>query len=237
MEELKHSLQAAPDNTLEPVLTKWEIMPASGQRFEEAVLQAVEAQPKRILDVIDWIRLFRGRLQGRTRLGFARLAGREETKAIVDKVKMVGAELLALHLYSGPSFVVYNSICRKFPEKILDLLKGDKTVSDNTMSTTIFCMTSGLLKLSRKTQLPEKGLVYRGLGKMLLPQQFWVPEGDPAWRGGVEKAFMSTTADRSVAMSYANGKGTVVEISVGRTQMGGDISTFSMVNISKEVLS
>ena len=150
---------------------------------------------------------------------------------------MVNAELLALHLYSGPSFVVYNSICRKFPQKILDLLKGDKTVSDNTMSTTIFCMTSGLLKLSRKTQLPEKGLVYRGLGKMLLPQQFWVPEGDPAWRGGVEKAFISTSADRSVAMSYANGKGIVVEISVGRTQMGGDISPFSMVNMSKEYVS
>jgi hypothetical protein len=67
------------------------------------------------------------------------------------------------------------------------------------------------------------------LGRMLLPPQFWVPHGDPAWRGGVERAFMSTTADKSVALFYANGKGTVVEIDVGRIQIGGDVSFLSMV--------
>ncbi len=64
---------------------------------------------------------------------------------------------------------------------------------------------------------------------MLLPAQFWVAHGEPAWRGGVERAFMSTTADKSVALFYANGKGTVVEISVGRIQIGGDVSFLSMV--------
>jgi hypothetical protein len=64
---------------------------------------------------------------------------------------------------------------------------------------------------------------------MLLPAQFWVAHGEPAWRGGVEKAFMSTTADKSVALFYAKGKGTVVEISVGRIQIGGDVSFLSMV--------
>ena len=71
--------------------------------------------------------------------------------------------------------------------------------------------------------------VYRGLGKMLLPPQFWVPHGSPAWRGGVERAFMSTTADKGVALFYANGRGTVVEISVGRIQIGGDVTFLSMV--------
>jgi hypothetical protein len=64
---------------------------------------------------------------------------------------------------------------------------------------------------------------------MLLPYQFWVPHGNPAWCGGVERAIMSTTADKSVALYYANGRGTVVEISVGRVQIGGDLSCFSMV--------
>ena len=72
--------------------------------------------------------------------------------------------------------------------------------------------------------------VYRGLGRMLLPRAFWVPHGDPAWRGGVERAFMSPTADKDVALFYANGKGTVVEISVGRVQIGGDVSFLSMVH-------
>jgi hypothetical protein len=76
---------------------------------------------------------------------------------------------------------------------------------------------------------PPHSKVYRGLGRMLLPPQFWVPHGNPAWRGGVERAFMSTTADRSVALFYAKGRGTVVEISVGRVQIGGDVSFLSMV--------
>jgi hypothetical protein len=71
---------------------------------------------------------------------------------------------------------------------------------------------------------------------MLLPEQFWVPHGSPAWRGGVEKAFMSTTADKGVALYYANGRGTVVEISVGRTQMGGDTTFLSMVPLTPHPL-
>jgi hypothetical protein len=63
----------------------------------------------------------------------------------------------------------------------------------------------------------------------LLPSQFWVPHGNPPWRGGIERALMSTTADKSVALHYANGKGTVVEIDVGRIQIGGDVSFLSMV--------
>jgi hypothetical protein len=76
---------------------------------------------------------------------------------------------------------------------------------------------------------PAPRKVYRGLGKMLLPPQFWVPHGNPAWRGGVEKAFLSTTADKEVALQYANGKGTIVEISVGRIHFCGDVSFLSMV--------
>ena len=64
---------------------------------------------------------------------------------------------------------------------------------------------------------------------MLLPRQFWVAHGRPAWRGGVERAFMSTTTDKDVALFYANGRGTVVEIRVGRIQTGGDVSWLSMV--------
>ena len=62
-----------------------------------------------------------------------------------------------------------------------------------------------------------------------MPSEFWVPQGDPSWCGGVERALMSTTADMAVAFHYANGKGTVVEIDVGRIQTGGDVSFLSMV--------
>ena len=122
-----------------------------------------------------------------------------------------------------------NAICRNFPPKMMDLLQADSAAQRNTLCTTLFCISSGLKKLGRHTELPENRVVYRGLGKMLLPQQFWVPHGSPAWRGGVERAFLSTTADKNVALFYANGRGTVVEISIGRIQIGGDVSFLSMV--------
>ncbi len=67
---------------------------------------------------------------------------------------------------------------------------------------------------------------------MLLPAQFWGPHGSPPWQGGVERALMSTTADKAVALHYANGKGTVVEIDVGRIQIGGEVAFLSMVSPS-----
>ncbi len=72
---------------------------------------------------------------------------------------------------------------------------------------------------------------------MLLPHEFWVPHGLLPWRGGVERALMSTTAEKAVALHYANGKGTVVEIDVGRIQIGGDVSFLSMVSTSNLLCS
>ena len=123
-----------------------------------------------------------------------------------------------------------NAICRNFPQAMLQVLQGaGGTEQRNTLATLLFCISSGIKKLGQFARLPANGKVYRGLGTMLLPSQFWVPHGTPEWRGGVERAFMSTTADKSVALFYANGRGTVVEISVGRIQIGGDVSFLSMV--------
>ena len=49
-----------------------------------------------------------------------------------------------------------------------------------------------------------------------------MPTGKAEWKGGVERAIMSTTTDKEVAVFYSSGKGIVAEISVGRIQMGGD---------------
>jgi hypothetical protein len=129
-----------------------------------------------------------------------------------------------------------NAICRNFPPAMLKLLEGNivsgGTEQRNTLATLLFCIASGIKKLGQFAQLPANNKVYRGLGSMLLPSEFWVPHGMPEWRGGVEQAFMSTTADKSVALFYANGRGTVVEISVGRIQIGGDVSFVSMVSSS-----
>jgi hypothetical protein len=173
-----------------------------------------------------WVGLFRGRIQGRTRLGRRKLVQREKDK--VRLYKLTDGEVLALHIYTGPGFVPINALCRNFcRQNSLAILQG------NTLSTTLFCISSGIKKLGQHTLLPASRRVYRGLGTMVLPQQFWVPHGSPPWLGGVERAFMSTTADKAVAMFYANGRGTVAEISVGRIQIGGDVSFLSMVHYAR----
>jgi hypothetical protein len=134
--------------------------------------------------------------------------------------------------------MAYNGIYRKFPASMMELLKGDDaTTPDNTMATTLFCLSSALMKLGRHTKLPEDCKVYRGMGAIHLPSQFWVPTGNPEWKGGVERAIMSTTTDKEVAVFYSSGKGIVAEISVGRVQMGGDMGWISMVGNLLDLLS
>ena len=226
--DFRAALERAPDSELAAVLRAWSSPPgASRQERIDLACQALDSE-KRWKEVEGWVGLFHGRIQGRTRLGLKGLMLREKVK--IKQYGLVAGEVLALYLYTGPEFVPMNGICRNFPQNILTLLLGEGTTPRNTLCTTLFCITSGIKKLGRHTDLPEDRKVYRGLGRMLLPSQFWVPYGSPAWRGGVERAFMSTTADKSVAMFYANGRGTVVEISVGRIQIGGDVSFLSMVS-------
>ncbi len=149
----------------------------------------------------------------------------------IHQYRLEVSEVLAAYLYTGPCFMPYNGVYRKYPPSIVDLLKGDNATGtpNNTLSTTLYCISSSLIKISRKTELPTGGKVYRGFGSMTLPSNFWVPTGNPAWKGGVERAIMSTTTEKEVAVFYSSGKGTVAEISVGRIQLGGEMSWISMV--------
>jgi hypothetical protein len=231
--ELRADFAASLDNADEPqldaILQEWntDSVGSAGERLPKRSL-AIRAlvSVKQWRRVERWVGLFRGRIQGRTRLGRRKLVQREKDK--VRLYKLTDGEVLALHIYTGPGFVPINALCRNFcRQNSLAILQG------NTLSTTLFCISSGIKKLGQHTLLPASRRVYRGLGTMVLPQQFWVPHGSPPWLGGVERAFMSTTADKAVAMFYANGRGTVAEISVGRIQIGGDVSFLSMVHYAR----
>ena len=58
----------------------------------------------------------------------------------------------------------------------------------------------------------------------VLPKEFW-EENKFGVRGGIESAFMSTTLDEEVALSYAagGGAGFVLEIQQGMVDRGADI--------------
>jgi hypothetical protein len=90
-----------------------------------------------------------------------------EVKERVTEAGLVKTEAIGLRLYSGPMFVLYNAVLRGFPAKDVACLKG------NRYETTIFMIVSGITKLSKISAVPKNRLVYRGLGGMLLPDQFW----------------------------------------------------------------
>ena len=82
------------------------------------------------------------------------------------------AEVIGLRLYTGPLFVLYNAVLRGFPDKDVALLL-DKEGRENRYETTIFVIASGVTKLSKLTDIPVGRKVFRGLGGMVLPRQFW----------------------------------------------------------------
>ena len=92
----------------------------------------------------------------------------------------------------------------------------------NLYTTTLHAINSAIIKLGKLT---EAKTVYRGIGGKALPKEFW-EKNRFGVRGGVEPAFMSTTLNREVAMTYASGSdvGIVLAIRQGMVNRGADIS-------------
>ena len=95
----------------------------------------------------------------------------------------------------------------------------------NIYATTLHAVNSAVIKLGKLTKAET---VYRGIGGKALPPEFWKVNRFGV-RGGVEPAFMSTTLNREVAMTYASGSGVgiVLAIRQGMVNRGADISWLS----------
>ena len=131
-------------------------------------------------EVANWVGVYRQRIKGRRRLNMGIYDPLLAKKW--QEYGLQAGEALAAYLYTGPCFMPYNCIYRHYPLSMVDLLKGDATdqTPPNTLSTTLCSISSALQKLARYAELPENGKVYRGLGSMALPSQFWIPKGIPA---------------------------------------------------------
>ena len=134
-------------------------------------------------------------------------------------------------------FVVYNGILRRFPKELYDVFAE----SDNRFSTTIFVLVSAVQKLSRCMNIPAGMMLYRGLGGTLeLPDSFTTAD-ENGCKGYCEFGFMSTTADRKVAVQYSGVKdkkpqASIMEIRPNAVDRGADISDFSQYPGEKEFL-
>ena len=50
-----------------------------------------------------------------------------------------------------------NGICRSYPPAVVKLLEGDGMTPANKLCTTLFCISSGLKKISQTTPEPKNG--------------------------------------------------------------------------------
>mmetsp|Transcript_52922 Transcript_52922/g.139376 ORF Transcript_52922/g.139376 Transcript_52922/m.139376 type:complete len:1187 (+) Transcript_52922:93-3653(+) len=90
----------------------------------------------------------------------------------VKRAALQIAEVISMRLYTGPMFVLYNAVLRGFPAREVECL-CDEAGNVNKYETTIFCITSGITKLAKISDVPQNRKLYRGLGGMVLPDQFW----------------------------------------------------------------
>ena len=160
-----------------------------------------------------------------------KLDARNEQLEDIDIGKLCMQEFHAARLYTGPMFMKYNAVLRGLGEK--GLPNSGKALEDRMTElcvdsryvTTLHCINSAIVKLSH---LAKPQTVYRGLSGRVLPSEFWRGQG----HGGVEFAFMSTTADREVAMQYAKAESEkaasfVMEVKTNTFDRGADFSWLS----------
>jgi ankyrin repeat protein len=162
-------------------------------------------------------------------------------KPLSKIAKLTREEMIAIVMYTGPAFVIYNAVLRRFPADMYNVFKD----ANNLFSTTIFVLVSAVNKLSRCMNIPPGTLLYRGLGGTLeFPDSF--TRGDttcatPNALGFLEFGFMSTSADKSVAVQYSGvkegkPKAGILQILPNTVDRGADISEFSQYPAEKEYL-
>ena len=125
-------------------------------------------------------------------------------------------------------FQVYNLVLRRFPADRYEALRS----GGNVYTTTLYLLVSCVVCISRETRLPAGAKLYRGLGgDKTLPAFFFKSDGKGR-KGMLEWGYMSTTADKAVAVQYCGvreGKPfpTILEIDAGAVDRGADISDLS----------
>jgi hypothetical protein len=158
-------------------------------------------------------------------------------RELCKKAMLCEEEIIAIVLYTGPMFQVYNTILRRYPLETFSLFQK----GDNLFSTTIFVLVSAVQKLCRVTPIPPGTQLYRGLGgRVDLPDIFFHID-DMGCSGYVEWGFLSTTSNRDVALGYSGvkerrPKAMVMVIETSSIDRGADISEFSQYPDEKEFL-
>jgi hypothetical protein len=117
--------------------------------------------------------------------------------SLCKQFNLLKEELVAIILFTGPMYAVYNAILSNYPETLA------KAFGPVNFTTTIHAIISAIQKLSKVTEIQEKPL-YRGLGGWgYLPESFWNPQGGLNVYGYTEFGVMSTTSELDEALRYS----------------------------------
>jgi hypothetical protein len=103
-------------------------------------------------------------------------------------------------------------------------------------TSTLHCITSGIIKLSRMQPTCD---IYRGMSGLKLPATFLQPNAYNV-RAGVEYGFMSATLERSVAEHYSKGPmdrpSVIMEMKMGMVNRGAFLGWLSQYPHEQEIL-
>ena len=159
-----------------------------------------------------------------------RKIAKDEARKSAHKLDL--AEVIALILYTGPMYVIYNALLRFFPSNIV------AQFGSNRFESTIFAIISGISNLSRITNVPKSRTLYRGLSGVVPPEEFWKSNKGDSFLGVVEFGLQSTTERKEVAVQYSGEKKEIIifEMQVGKIDTGASISFLSQYPGEKEFL-
>ena len=153
--------------------------------------------------------------------------------ALLGVASVSDAEFVAARLYTGPMYLKYNTTLRAVPGKDVALAKVfERLCCGNRYEATIHLISAAIAKLGR---IQKAQPLYRAPGGVV-PADFW-RYSEYNVRGGVEYAFMSATAEREVALEYAqdSAAGVIFEIHQAMVDRGAELSWLSQYPHEKEV--
>ena len=148
-------------------------------------------------------------------------------------------EVIAVVLYTGPMYVIYNAILTRFPDClydsgqcIWDCLSGKAGQAKNLYSTTLNVLVSAVQKLSSVTVYIENLHLYRGTGGDVNLSDHFFNVDDDGCKGMTDWGFFSATRSLSVAQSYSGlPKGRpnpiLFEIQTNCVDRGASVEAFS----------
>ena len=147
-----------------------------------------------------------------------------QSHEFAQRANLSRAEVAALRLYTGPCYKPLNRALR--------------TQQIDAWATTIGCCYSAVLSLSF---LSEPTRVYRGVkeDERQLPPDFLKKKGqERKFAGGVERAFMSTTKSREVALDFsgdADTQGSIFVIDFDMSSRGANVQFLSQYPHEQEL--